>query len=29
MNLTDPNLGRPTAVQIAPRFIRMGLKVNF
>jgi hypothetical protein len=29
MNLTDPNFGRPTAVQIGPRFIQMGLKVNF
>lgn len=28
-NLTDPNFGRATAVQIAPRFIQMGLKVNF
>jgi hypothetical protein len=29
VNLTDPNFGRPTAVQIGPRFIQMGLKVNF
>jgi hypothetical protein len=28
-NLTDPNFGRPTAVQIGPRFIQMGLKINF
>ena len=29
VNLTDPNFGRPTAVQIGPRFIQMGLKINF
>jgi len=28
-NLTDPNFGRPTAVQIGPRFIQMTIKVNF
>ena len=29
VNLTDPNFGRPTAVQIGPRFIQMTIKVNF
>lgn len=29
VNLTDPNFGRPTAVQIGPRFIQMGIKLNF
>jgi hypothetical protein len=29
VNLTDPNFGRPTAVQIGPRFIQMGIKANF
>ena len=29
LNLTDPNFGRPTAVQLAPRFIQMGMKINF
>ena len=29
VNLTDPNFGRPTAVQIGPRFIQMTVKVNF
>jgi hypothetical protein len=28
-NLTDPNFGRPTAVQLGPRFIQMAVKVNF
>ena len=29
VNLTDPNFGRPTGVQLGPRFIQMGLKINF
>jgi len=29
VNLTDPNFGRPTAVQIGPRFIQMSIKINF
>ena len=29
VNLTDPNFGRPTGVQIGPRFIQMRLKINF
>jgi hypothetical protein len=29
VSLTDPNFGRPTAVQNGPRLIQMGLKFNF
>ncbi|WP_321474787.1 TonB-dependent receptor [uncultured Paludibaculum sp.] len=29
VNLTDPNFGRATAVQVGPRFMQLGIKVNF